>query len=312
MRLFRCLASPLGVGLAFFVMAVFTVHFSRFSGGIAMVWVANALLAGRLVVTPEKRWASFLAACGAASAVATGAFGLGWAAAGPMAIVNVGEAAAAAMVMRRISVAFWPDDTLEWIAAYYIGIGLIIPLTSGGLATLVASVVGSGDPLENFTHWIIGHSLGLMSCLPIFRFVYWRTSRGRSFFPGGENWPSALAILVAYTLLTVVVFSLDMRVLLVFPLLFLVVGAAVLEEAMIAALPVLLIIIGGTMTALEMGPIALMDVDYGDRIQFFQLYVGVTVLAGLPISCERSRRMAELRRMRERIARLEGGEPTHA
>lgn len=312
MRLFRCLASPVGVGLAFFAITGPTVHFSRFSGGFAMVWFASALLAGRLVVTAEKRWMPFVAACTIASALATGLLGLGWVAAAPMAIVNVAEAAAAALVMRRISIAFWPHDTLEWIAGYYIGIGLIIPLVSGGFATVVLTAVGSGEPLQNFTHWIIGHSLGLMACLPIFRFFYWRTSRGRNFFPSSGNLPAALTILASFALLTALVFSLNMRVLLVFPLVFLVVGAAVMEEAMIAALPVLLIAIGGTMTALEMGPIALMDVSYGDRIQFFQLYVGVTVLAGLPISCERSRRMAELRRMRERLEQLEGGEPTHA
>jgi hypothetical protein len=53
-----------------------------------------------------------------------------------------------------------------------------------------------------------------------------------------------------------------------------------------------------------------MDMAYGDRIQFFQLYVAVTVLAALPIACERSRRLAELRRMQERLAQLEALEPS--
>ncbi len=310
MWLFKCLSSPVGVGLTFFGLAALTVSFSRFSGGLAMVWVANALLAGRLVVTPEKRWGSWLAACGTASALATGFFGLGWAAAVPMAFVNVLEAAAAGLLMRRISIAFWPDDTLEWIAAYYIGIGLIIPLASGGMATLVATLTNNVDSIENFIHWIIGHSLGLMACLPVFRFFYWRTSRGRSFLPSAQAWPFALLILGAFAVLTVVVFTLESRALLVFPLLFLVVGAAVLEEALIAAMPVVLIAIGGTMTALELGPIAQIDVAFGDRIQFFQLYVGITVLAGLPVSCERSRRLAEIQRMRERLDRFEGLEPS--
>lgn len=312
MQLFRCLASPVGVGLAFFAITAPTVHFSRFSGGFAMVWFASALMAGRLVVTAERNWMPHVVACAIASTLATGFFGLGWAAAVPMAIVNVAEASAAALVMRRISIAFWPHDTLEWIAGYYIGIGLVIPLTSGALATIVATLVRSGDPMVNFTHWIIGHSLGLLACLPIFRFFYWRTSRGRSFLPRSANQESIFIILAVYSVLCAMVFLMEMRALLVFPLLFIVVGAAVLEEATIAALPVLLIAIGGAMTVLDMGPIARMDVSYGDRIQFFQLYVGVTVLAGLPVSCERSRRMAELRRMRERVARLERGEPTHA
>lgn len=295
----------------FFALAALTVSFARFTGGVAMVWIAGAQLAGRLVVMPEQRWGPWIVTCCVASILATGLFGLGWAASVPFALINVVEAACAALVMRRISISFWPDETLEWLAGYYIGIGLIIPLASGAVATLIA-VVTNGTPfLENFTHWIIGHSLGLITCLPVFRFTYWRWSRGRSCLPTPENRPYAALILGIFALITTTVFVLDFRALLVFPLLFLVVGAAVLEEAMIAAMPVALILIGGALTAFEMGPIAGMDVEYGDRIQFFQLYVGLTVLAGLPIACERTRRLAELQRVRDRLAQLESREPTY-
>ena len=305
MRLSRFLASPIGVALAFFVLAALTVNFARFTGGIAMVWIAGAQLAGRLVIMPLQRWGPWLIACAIASLLATGLFGMGWAAAAPMALINVAEAAAGAMFVRRISISFWPNETLEWVAGYYIGIGLMIPLISGALATIFAGLFIQAPALETFTHWIIAHSLGLLTCLPIFRFAYWRWSRGRNCLPHAENWPFAAMVLGAFAMLTAVVFVLDMRALLVFPLLFLVVGSAMLEEALVAAMPVVLILIGGTLTILEMGPIALMDVAYGDQIQFFQLYVGVAVLAALPVACERSRRLAELRQMRDKLARLE-------
>jgi len=310
MRLQRFLASPVGVGVVFLTLAALTVSFARFTGGVAMVWIASAQLAGRLVVMPEQRWWPWMLTCSIASFLVTGLFGLGWAAALPFAIINVAEAAAAALVMRRISLSFWPDETLEWLAGYYIGIGLIIPLMSGAAATLIAGLTNDTPFLENFTHWIIGHSLGLITCLPVFRFIYWRWSRGRSCMPMAQNRPFAALVLGIFALITMTVFVLDFRALLVFPLLFLVVGAAVLEEAMIAALPVALILIGGALTALDMGPIAGMDIEYGDRIQFFQLYVGITVLAGLPVACERSRRLAELQRVRDRLAQLESREPT--
>lgn len=294
----------------FFTLAALTVSFARFTGGVAMVWIAGAQLAGRLVVMPEQRWGPWVVACCMASFVATGLFGLGWAAALPFALINIAEAAAAALVLRRISLSFWPDETLEWLAGYYIGIGLIIPLVSGAVATLIAGLTNGMPFLENFTHWIIGHSLGLITCLPVFRFAYWRWSRGRSALPTAENRPYAALTLGIFALITTTVFVLDLRALLVFPLLFVVVGAAMLEEAMIAALPVALILIGGAFTALDMGPIAEMDMEYGDRLQFFQLYVGITVLAGLPVACERARRLAELLRMRDRVAELEAREQT--
>lgn len=310
MRLSRFLSSPVGVALVFLALASLTVSFARFTGGVAMVWIAGAQLAGRLVVMPENRWGPWLIACSFSSLLATGLFGMGWTAAVPLAFINIAEAAAAALLMRRISIAFWPEETLEWIAGFYIGIGLIIPLVSGALATVVANLTIGASILESFTHWIIGHSLGLITCLPVFRFAYWRWSRGRNCLPNPEKWPFAAMILGGFAMLTIVVFTLDMRPLLVFPLLFVVVGSAMLEEALIAAMPVVLILIGGTFTAFEMGPIALMDMAYGDRIQFFQLYVAVTVLAALPIACERSRRLAELRRMQERLAQLEALEPS--
>lgn len=309
MRFARFLASPVGVGIVFFALATLTVSFARFSGGVAMVWVAGAQLAGRLVAMPEERWGPWLMACGIASMLATGLFGLGWTASVPLAAINIAEASAAALVMRRISIAFWPAETLEWIAGFYIGIGLITPLASGAVATIVAHLTADVPILENFTHWIIGHSLGLITCLPVFRFVYGRWSRGRSCLPSVADRPFAILVLGLFALLTTIVFVLDMRALLVFPLLFVVVGAAVLDESMVAPMPVVLIAIGGALTALDMGPIALMDIAYGDRIQFFQLYVGITVLAGLPVACERSRRMAELRHMREQLARLGLQEP---
>lgn len=311
MRLSRVLSSPVGVAIVFFALAALTVSFARFTGGVAMVWIAGAQLAGRLTVMPEKRWGPWLFACAFASILATGLFGMGWAASLPLAAINIAEAAAAAMVMRRISIAFWPNETLEWVAGYYIGIGLIIPLVSASMATVVAGLATGSPFVEAFTQWIIAHSLGLITCLPIFRFTYSRWTRGRDCLPNAESWPFTAMVLGAFVLLTTAVFLLDMRALLVFPLLFLVVGSAMLEEALIAAMPAMLILIGGALTILEMGPIALMDVAYGDRVQFFQLYVGVTVLAGLPIACERSRRLAELRQMRERLARLEASEQSH-
>lgn len=310
MRLTRFLSSPVGVAIVFFALASLTVSFARFSGGVAMIWIAGAQLAGRLVVIPEQRWGPWLIACALASALATGLFGMGWAAAFPLALINIAEAAGAALIMRRISIAFWPEETLEWLAGYYIGIGLIIPLATGGAASLVATLTTDAPVLDNFTHWIIAHSLGLIACLPVFRFGYWRLLRGRSFFPSRETLPHAALVLGMFGLLTTVVFILDMRALLVFPLLFLVVSSAIVEEAMVAAMPVVLIAIGGTLTALGKGPIALMDIAYGDQIQFFQLYVGVSVLGGLPVASERSRRLAELGRVHERLAELEAQEPS--
>ncbi|MFN3470308.1 MAG: sensor domain-containing diguanylate cyclase, partial [Novosphingobium sp.] len=75
MRSARMLASPAALAIAYFLAAAFAVAFARFAGGVAMVWLASAVLAGRLVHVPEKRWPHWLLRCGLASALATGMFG---------------------------------------------------------------------------------------------------------------------------------------------------------------------------------------------------------------------------------------------
>ncbi|MFN3553507.1 MAG: MASE1 domain-containing protein [Novosphingobium meiothermophilum] len=305
MRSARMLASPAALATAYFLAAAFAVAFARFAGGVAMVWLASAVLAGRLVHVPERRWPHWLMRCGLASALATGLFGLGWLAAVPFAAINMIEAAGAAFVWRRITRSFWPGDTLEWVASFYIGIGLMVPLLSGFLAATAAWVILDMPFIDNLTRWIIGHSLGLLSCLPVFHFIYARLSKGQSFLPDPRQLPMTLVVVGSFTLLTMLVFAMDVRALLVFPLAFFVVCAATLPSAVVTLLPILLILIGGAATAAQIGPIAHMEMDYGDQIQFFQLYVGVTVLTALPLMCERLRRVEEMRRMRARIAELE-------
>lgn len=309
MRLVRLLAGPAGVTICYFALAASAIGFGRFTGGVAMAWFSSAVLAGRLTHVPEQRWLPWLAGCAAASALATGIWGFGWAAAVPFAAINMVEAAAAAIIWRRITAAFWPYDTLEWVASFYIGIGLTVPLLSGAAAALCAWGMLGQPVVENFTRWIIGHSLGLLACLPVFHFIYGRLSRGRSFLPPAPMLPLATLVLGTFVLVTATVFMLDMRALLVFPLVYLVVCAATLPGAVVILLPLLLIVIGGAMTVAGHGPIAGMDMDYGDRIQFFQLYVGVTVLTALPLTCERTRRVAEMRQMRARITELERDRP---
>ncbi|MBA4088574.1 MAG: hypothetical protein C0491_12360 [Novosphingobium sp.] len=305
MRLARSLAGPVSTAIAYFALAFGAVAFGRFTGGVAMVWVASALLAGRLIHLPVRLWPRWLIPCGLVSAIATGYFGLGWTSAVPLALINIAEAAAVALVWRRITEAFWPHDILEWVTSFYLGIGLTIPLVTGGMASLVTWLGLGRPPIENFTHWIIGHALGLVACLPVFHYIYHRLGRGQSFLPSARQLPLATLVFGTFVLLTGLVFSLDMRALLVFPLVFLMISSALAPAAITTLMPLLLIGMGGAMTILGHGPIAGMDVEFGDRIQFFQLYVGVSVLAALPLSCERHRRIIEMQEMQTRIAELE-------
>ena len=96
-RTFRQMLVP---ALVFAAAAAFSVGLTRAGGGIAMFWIATALLVPVLIAWSVRRWWPTLAACWVASAVVTGTLGLGWQLAPILATANCLEAAIAALLLR--------------------------------------------------------------------------------------------------------------------------------------------------------------------------------------------------------------------
>ena len=95
MEKYRGILLPALIGLAYFAAVAFSCRFGRPDGGVAMAWVAGAMLAACLLVLPRAAWPRVLAASGLANVVAGGWFGLGWAAAPWLTLANLAEAIAA-------------------------------------------------------------------------------------------------------------------------------------------------------------------------------------------------------------------------
>lgn len=298
----RSIAGPAGMALLYFATAATTVHISRFSGGVAMIWVSSALLSGYLLTAGRRVWPLTIALCAFASFVATGFFGFGWRVAAQLALVNVGEALMAAIMLKRIFDAYWPGDTLEWLAGYYLGIGLAVPMVSGLAALAVTGMVLEIDPGANFVHWMIGHAVGLLTFLPFTISLSYAVHNGQPVLPDNRRLVAVLAV-VAMTVLTAVVFSQPNRPLMLFPVL-MVVAAAVWAPCVVTTfLPCVLALIGGMLTMRGEGPVAMMHLDLGDRMQFFEIYIAVTVLFALPVQFEQERRRRQMRELAESEAR---------
>ncbi|MFX8766452.1 hypothetical protein ABTM49_19700, partial [Acinetobacter baumannii] len=88
----------------------------RFDGGVAQIWLPGPLIAARLLALPRAQWRDNALAAVLANMLATGLLGLGWAVALPLALVNMAEAVAAAMIARRLLDAYWPDEPLDLLA----------------------------------------------------------------------------------------------------------------------------------------------------------------------------------------------------
>lgn len=84
--------APVPVAVAYFAAASLSVAFTRYDGGVAYLWIATSILIAELSLRPRREWKNRIIACGAASALATSLFGLGWAVSVPLAIANMAEA----------------------------------------------------------------------------------------------------------------------------------------------------------------------------------------------------------------------------
>lgn len=289
-------------GLAYFACALLSVQYSRFEGGVAMVWCANAMLAAWLHVMPVRTWRATLVATGLASFLATACFGLGLALAPWLTLVNLAESALAALVVRHLTVRYWPSRMVCWMLGYGLGIGLLLPL-AGALAGVGGVTLLSGTAFgANFGTWMIGHSLGLLVVLPPGAMLACKLHKGQPLLDEGGGLRAALLMIAMFTL-TMAVFAQPSRPFLLFPLL-LVLFSATWANALVAlALPMILAMVGGFMTLNGLGPIALIAHMHGDPglvgnpVQFLQLYLAVVVLSVLPLVAERERRQQRLREL---------------
>ena len=298
MRFAFNLARHLPLATAYFSAAALAVAFTRFGGGFAFIWGASALLIGALIRLPRRRWLAALSMCGAASFLATGLFGMGWAAAPFFVLVNMLEAVTGAWLMRHYRAGGRALESLDWLVRFILAVGIAAPLAAGLVA--IGWMAIHGEPLlGHFLSFFYGHSLGNLTFTPLALLVIgpgarkatWRALRSRS----GDA-----VILLPLLLVTTLTVFLQHRL----PLLFLPIVPIMLiafrtgREG--AALSVaILAMVGGPLTAAGMGPTLLVDGSLAFRLLFFQFFLATTVLTVLPLTAELQQRRRLHRRVRE-------------
>ncbi|WP_225206340.1 MASE1 domain-containing protein [Novosphingobium huizhouense] len=286
---------------AYAAAVAYSIVSSRVDGGIAMVWIAGAVLAARLADLRRRAWPAVVLACVLANVLVTGLVGLGWSAALPLALVNAGEAVAAALILRVLLRTCWPFDALEVVAGYYLGIGIAVPLCGAVVATMLLPLVLPGPLPHGFFHWFIGHSVGLIMAIPV-SLMATRLASGRlRSFDLGEGASSALQ-LATMALLTHAVFMQSAPVAILLPVAFVVVVGWKGNPIVATALPVVLGAVGGRLTRAGHGPFRLLDLATADRMQVFALYAAAVMLCVLPLLCDRA---ARRRRTAEPVLALE-------
>lgn len=290
-------------GVAYFCTAALAVLLTRFNGGVAFIWIATAMLIGRLAATPRKHWAPILIGCGAASFVATTLFGLGGAAAPALAIINLAEAVIAALMLRRSRIPDTPFQSLGWLVNFVVAVGIVAPLVTAILGASVAHLTTGVPWTESVLRWYAGHALGNLTFTPIVTLLLrgdvsaWRAIASRR-------------RIAEFTLLLLLVIGTTVAVFLqtTLPLLFLPMLPVIFMTFRVgrfgaAASVVVLALIGGGCTLMGYGPITLLKATTGTQLQFFQLYLAATVLTILPVAADLARRGKLFRDLRDSEAR---------
>ena len=295
--------SVIATSAAYFFVAAATVSTTRFDGGVAFLWVATALLIARLATLRRSAWPAHLLGCGIASTVVTALFGLGVAAAVPLAAVNLAEAVIAATLLRYIRMPERPLESMRWLAGFVLTTGMVAPALSGVGGASVAAIVIDAHFATAFARWFAGHSLGALTFTPVFMLLFRGDLRERirSTTRKGAAETTVLLLMVVGT--SVAVFAESGMPLLFLPLLPVIFAAFRGGRLTAAVSIVLLTIVGCTLTLQGSGPISLMHGTMGDHMQFLQFYLAATVLTVLPISADLARRSNFIRELRDSEAR---------
>ncbi|NJR80069.1 diguanylate cyclase [Sphingomonas corticis] len=290
------------LAVAYFAVAALTVRHTRFEGGVAFIWAAGSLLFGALVVADRRRWPELVAACALASFAATWKYGLGPAAAGPLALVNVLESALAAWTMRRICPDCGDLKSLAEIGAFLAAAGLVAPGATAFAGAAVASMAVGVPYWPNWQAWYAGHALGSMAFAPLVMLVLRGDFAGWVRSAAARLRLEAAVILLVLAAVTAAVFAQTRLPLLFLP--FLPMMVAVFRMGRIGATMSLLILaaLGIAFTVRGLGPVALVQGGDGLRAQFLQFYLAVAVLMALPAAGELKQRKRTIQRLEERSA----------
>lgn len=264
---------------------------SRFEGGLAFIWGANAFLMAELLTSRSERWPRAIIACALASAAATTLFGIGWRAAAPMAAINMLEAVIVAALCRR----FVPDHRVTGstrpLVVYILSLCGVADIVTGVLAAGVAASLTPVSYGASFVQWYTGHALGGLIFTPILimllqgelsRWLRETTSAAKA---------EAGVLLALFTLTAIHVFYWAHYPMLFAPLLPLVLIAFRVGQIGVATAIIILAMAGGLATSSGAGPLTLIPGTIGERVQFLQFYIALSFLLCMPVAAELNARL---------------------
>ncbi len=276
---------------------------TRFEGGVALVWLATAVLIAHLAPRPARAWPLPLAACALSSTIATSLFGVGPAVAPALTLVNMTEAVLVVTLLRRLGLRSGYFDSLYNVLMFAGVAGAAAALTALPGAGAVAWATGTPFT-SNLVNWFTGHLLGTVVLSPLATLLYAGEIRTWARSVDRARAAEAAALIGVVALAVFVTFWQRSLPLLFLPMLPMLIAAFRLGRFGAAMSLLLLAMISAVLTVQGRGPISLLDVPIAFKAQFYQFYLAVSVMTLLPAAAHLRERKSLLDRLQESEARL--------
>ncbi len=289
-------------GLIYFAAAASMISLTRFSGGVATVWLASAVLIPELATANRRAYRATIAACATASFSATCLFGFGLVAAAPLMIVNMAEAMIIAEVLRRFGRQTNYLDSLDGFAtfAFATAIGAIAGATMGAAIT---AYLGKAAFIPTWRDWLTGHGMGVLTFVPVISLLLNGEFRRWIVGISQRERNEAVFLLGLLATVSILVFNSAGAPVLFVPILPLMIVTFRLDRPGAALAIVMLAIIGGIFTLLGRGPINIIAASPAWHAQMLQAYLAITTLTALPVAAELKERRDIFRRLLDSEAR---------
>ena len=284
------LAAAAVLGAGYFMIAAFTVRYTRFEGGVAFVWAATALLLANLTLQPVGKWGPPLFACWIASFAATTLYGFGGSVALPLAFVNIGEAAVGALLLRRFCPRIGEFRSITEVGAFIMMGGIVAPALTAFAGAACAAFITHTGYWGNWLNWYTGHALGTLIFAPLLILSFSGETVEFARDAGRRGIGEALALLLGLVATTAFVFAQARLPLLFLPFLPMMLTVFRLGRFGAVMSTAILSVVATILTLHGSGPVLLIAGGIGVRAQFFQFYLATAVLMVLPAAAELKRR----------------------
>jgi diguanylate cyclase (GGDEF)-like protein/PAS domain S-box-containing protein len=293
--------APLLVGLAHFIAAAASLALTRWSSGLATLWLPNAVLLAYLLTIDRAQWRAAVIAVLISGSLANWLGGAPVPVAALFGATNGLEPLAIALVLSRGGNAVdleRVDDLLRFVAA-----ALGATMATATLAGAAAAAYGMSFE-DVWVSWFCSSYLGLLIATPLLLVALKQLKAPRLSARDMRDGVLIMGLVAAFGAFALLQTN--------WPFFFMVLPPIVVAtfrlRALGAAASVLVLAILGTAAVVQgQGPFALTGASFGEQLAMLQLFLAVAILTALPVAAilsQRDRIARDLAQREEQLASI--------